>query len=146
MDKKKILVASHERSGTHFLINTIAENFGYSPNQIDIDHAHGYSLNDPQASKNLLSAYKNQNTALILKSHHSYPIVEYLMSDILDEFHIFYIVRDGRDVMTSFWRYLNSLAPGWGPRIDSVGDFMKASPLGGILQYQHRKSPTMLQH
>jgi len=145
MDKKKILIASHERSGTHFLINTIAENFGYSPNQVDIDHAHGYSLNNHQASKDLFSTYKNQNTALIFKSHHSYPIIEYLMSEILDEFHIFYIVRDGRDVMTSFWRYLNSLAPGWGPGSDSIGDFMKASPFGGILQYQHSKSPTMLQ-
>jgi hypothetical protein len=26
---RKIIVASHERSGTHFLMNTLADNFGY---------------------------------------------------------------------------------------------------------------------
>ena len=36
--EKKIIVFSHERSGTHFLMNTIGENFGYNNLQwIDID-------------------------------------------------------------------------------------------------------------
>jgi hypothetical protein len=85
------------------------------------------------------------DTSRVFKAHHSWPALNYYLSGILSEFHVLYIIRDGRDVMTSFWRYLNSLAPGWGPRCSSVGEFMKSTPCGGILQYQHNKSPTMLQ-
>jgi hypothetical protein len=47
--------------------------------------------------------------------------------------------------MTSFWVYLNRLAPGWGPRTATVGEFMRSKAVGGITQYQyHRDSITML--
>jgi hypothetical protein len=145
MSKNKILVASHERSGTHFLINAIAANFGYDTAQIDLDLSTGFSLKDPEAAHASLAQYRGRRLPRIFKSHHGYPLLRHLAQDLLEEFHLFYIVRDGRDVMTSFWRYLNSLAPGWGPRSESVGDFMRATPAGGIMQYQHRRSPTMLQ-
>ena len=145
MGKNKILVASHERSGTHFLINAIAANFGYDTAQIDLDLSTGFSLKDPEVAYVSLAQHRGRRVQRIFKSHHGYPLLRQLAQDLLEEFHLLYIIRDGRDVMTSFWRYLNSLAPGWGPRTESIGDFMRATPAGGILQYQHRRSPTMLQ-
>ena len=31
-DRPKVLVVSHERSGTHFMMNSLAANFGYVAN------------------------------------------------------------------------------------------------------------------
>ena len=48
--------------------------------------------------------------------------------------------------MTSFWIYLNRLAPGWGPRTRTIGEFMRATAVGGISQYQaDQQHITMLQ-
>lgn len=144
MQKKNILVASHERSGTHFLINTIALNFAYSPHQVDIDQSQRVAWGNPVAAQAWFSRFKGLQLPRIFKSHHTLPFMRPLFPELLDDFHILYIVRDGRDVMTSFWRYLNSLAPGWGPRCSTVGEFMKATPRGGLCQYQHMENPTML--
>jgi hypothetical protein len=143
--KKHILVASHERSGTHFLINTIALNFSYSPRQVDIDQSQGVAWGNPKAAGAWFARFKDRQIPLIFKSHHTLPFMQPLLPELLADFHILYIVRDGRYVMTSFWRYLNSLAPGWGPRCSTVGEFMRAVPCGGLCQYQHQKNPTMLQ-
>jgi hypothetical protein len=32
------MVVSHERSGTHFLINSLSESFNYSKKSLDFDH------------------------------------------------------------------------------------------------------------
>jgi len=69
-----------------------------------------------------------------------------LLPELLNEYQVFYIQRDGRDVMTSFWIYLNRLAPGWGPRTRTIGEFMRATAMGGITQYQATQHEmTMLQ-
>lgn len=134
--RKKILVISHERSGTHFLINTIAQCFDYVPQQIDIDGSQGIDWSDAQAVRQWVGQFKGRFVANIFKSHHAAPILSSLLPEIMDEFIIFYIRRDGRDVMTSFWTYLNKLKPGWGPQTKTVGAFMRANAMGGIAQYQ----------
>ena len=144
--RKKILVVSHERSGTHFLINTIAQCFGYSPKQIDLDSTQGINWGDPQAASTWMQQFNGRFVANIFKSHHASPLLAHLLPGLLDEFEVFYIQRDGRDVMTSFWIYLNRLAPGWGPRTPTVGEFMQATAAGGITQYQPAQQQiTMLQ-
>ena len=144
--KKKILVVSHERSGTHFLINALACNFGYSVQQVDMDNSQGIDWKNGEEERAWFEAYRGGVTPRIFKSHHVYAFLEPLMPDLLDDFHVFYIERDGRDVMISFWVYLNRLAPGWGPRSATVGEFMRSKAVGGLTQYQyHDKSITMLQ-
>ncbi len=144
--KKNILVISHERSGTHFLINTIAQSFGYHPEQIDLDNSQNIDWKNTAMVKQWMQQFHNNSTPGIFKSHHSYAFLAPLLPQLVDEFHVFYITRDGRDVMTSFWVYLNRLAPGWGPRTATVGEFMRCKASGGITQYQyHQNNITMLQ-
>ena len=144
--KKKVLVISHERSGTHFLINTIAQSFDYQPEQIDLDNSQNIDWKNTAMVKQWMWQFHAGYTSRIFKSHHSYPFLAPLFPWLHDEFHIFYITRDGRDVMTSFWVYLNRLAPGWGPRTATVGEFMRSKPTGGITQYQYdRDSGSMLE-
>lgn len=141
---KKILVASHERSGTHFLINSIALNFGHASRQIDLALSEGFDPRQPRQSDAWLARYRGQFVSNIFKSHHSLPLLMPVIEPFLSEYHVFYIYRDGRDVMTSFWRYLNRLKAGWGPQAPTPGDFMRAVPTGGILQYQSGPCESML--
>jgi len=144
--RKKILVISHERSGTHFLINTIAQCFDYREKQIDLDNTQGINWRNSTEVRQWLQQFRGKFTPRIFKSHHDHLFLEPLLPELLDEFHIFYITRDGRDVMTSFWVYLNRLAPGWGPQTSNVGEFMRSRPFGGITQYQFDpQSGNMLQ-
>jgi len=144
--RKKILVVSHERSGTHFLINTIAQSFNYLPQQIDLDNSQNVNWRNTDMARNWMQQFQGRFVANIFKSHHACSILTPLLPELHDEFHILYIQRDGRDVMTSFWIYLNRLAPGWGPRTRTIGEFMRASAVGGITQYQtDQREITMLQ-
>ncbi len=142
---KHILVISHERSGTHFLINTLARNFGYPETQIDLDNTRQVNWRDSDATLRWLRSFPTPESPRIFKSHHSIEFFDAIIPQLQDNFHTFHISRDGRDVMTSFWVYLNRLAPGWGPRTETVGQFMRATATGGITQYQYRPEPiTML--
>lgn len=125
---KKILVVSHERSGTHFLINTIAKNFGYDNYQIETTARD--ALN---ASQKEVEQYKSQvramitkhfqaNTKRIFKSHHQYGFFSEYMSDVFRHFHVFYVVRDIRDVLTSCYFYFNGAATRAFPKPKSVGE------------------------
>ena len=144
--RKKILIVSHERSGTHFLINTIAQSFGYLPNQIDLDRSQNVNFRNLKMARNWLNQFQGRFVANIFKAHHAYPILSPLLPHLSEEFHVFYVRRDGRDVMTSFWTYLNRLAPGWGPQTRTVGEFMRTTAKGGITQYQADQiEMTMLQ-
>jgi hypothetical protein len=144
--RKKILVISHERSGTHFLINTIAQCFNYLPQQIDLDNSQNINWGNPDIAKNWMQQFQGRFVAKIFKSHHANPVLSHLLPELQNEYQVFYIKRDGRDVMTSFWIYLNRLAPGWGPRTRTIGEFMRATAAGGITQYQAtQKHVTMLQ-
>ena len=97
-------------------------------------------------ASNWMRQFQRRYVANIFKSHHAAPLLAPLLPGLLDEYKIFYIQRDGRDVMTSFWIYLNRLAPGWGPRTRTVGEFMRATAAGGISQYQPaQQHMTMLQ-
>ena len=144
--RKKILVVSHERSGTHFLINTITQSFGDLPRWIDLDDKRGVNWRDTQMARAWLAQFKGQFVPAVFKSHHAFPLLAPFISQDLDEFIIFYVQRDGRDVMTSFWTYLNRLKADWGPKTATVGEFMRTPSRGLITQYQTSDEPiTMLQ-
>jgi hypothetical protein len=145
--RKKVIVVSHERSGTHFLINTIAQCFEYKNTAISLDHTKGVDWRDPRAFRNWIAQYQGRFVPNVFKSHHAYPFFAPLLDELRTEFAVFYIQRDGRDVMTSFWTFLNRLPfHGWGPRRSTVGDFMRAPPTGRITQYQFNPYPiTMLE-
>jgi len=144
--RKKVLIISHERSGTHLLINTIAQSFGYSPQQIDVFKGFQSNWKDAAVARQWMQPFYGTFTPRIFKSHHSRAFLAPLLPELSEEFHIFYISRDGRDVMTSFWVWLHRLQAGWGPQTATVGEFMRTKATGKITQYQYyENSVTMLQ-
>ena len=110
---KKVLVMSHERSGTHFLIDSIAANFGYDSNVIDF---HIEDSNDISNKRTLEYRERVQqkvkelyplNTNQIFKSHHDVKFFDGMLDELKDNFHIFYIERAVCDVLTSCYHYYN---------------------------------------
>jgi hypothetical protein len=145
INQKKILVISHERSGTHFLMNTLALNFGYiSKPWINIDYELGLNL---YSANILLSFFRQMHEKPILnivKTHHQAGFYIDFIDYLTDQFHVFYIYRDPRDVMLSFWKMISGLSWDEGPKVSSVGEFMRAAPRGGNLRYQKMQTETML--
>lgn len=149
MSFKKVIVLSHERSGTHFLINSIANNFGYQKQQLDIDNFPGtkrpmVDWEDQKILHNFLQQFHNKPVANIFKCHHSYEFFQQEMAYLLSQFHVFYIYRDGRDVMTSLWNYFHRINWFEGPRTESVGELMRTYPAGKMCRYQYEMRPTLL--
>lgn len=119
---KKVLVVSHERSGTHFLINTIA-NFGYVAGQwIDLPETA-----DPKTLEEFLlrSNKEGMEENRIFKSHHQGHSFRDNALSLLEGWIVFYIVRDGRDVMTSCWNHFNVC---FRACFSGVGEMMRADP------------------
>jgi len=99
---KNILVVGHPRSGNHFLINTIGLNFdGYVADRwvspfrecLDADATLKRMQRFPIFSK------------FVFKCHLESYFFEKCWDILREKFHIFYMIRDGRDVMTSFFFY-----------------------------------------
>lgn len=134
---KKVLVVSHERSGTHWLIDTIVSNFLVDdprrvPARIDLDLPEVMYC-DPEEMKRALQ-FLPQGAPLDdivlkhpFKSHHAFEFFEKIWDYVIEQYHVFYIARDGRDVMTSFWRHCWKV-PGVGPRTFDVTQFLNSQP------------------
>ena len=115
--KYPVIVCSHERSGTHFLINSIAENSAYSA-----DHLLNFDLN-PLASfinfydqehisnflKNMTSINANNITyslASLIKTHHDSKFFD--ESFKIRKVKFLYILRDPYDTFVSLWKFINN--------------------------------------
>lgn len=144
---KKAIVISHERSGTSFLINAIAANFpDYLPEtdeegngqRIDLDRQ-GYNFADPEEMMNFLSYPKFHDIPVrhIFKSHHPYDFFSdpEVWKYLNEQFHVFYIYRDVRDVMVSFWRHIRKQGFLWGPMTFTPSEFIREDSIGGITRY-----------
>jgi Sulfotransferase domain len=138
------LVISHERSGTHFLMNTLALNFGYRP-FVDLDERPDFNpRSTPQLLAFLLAGWPPQ---MVLKSHHPADLLPPLAL-LAEVFEVFYVLRDPRDVLLSFWRYVSAVnASGLdgGPQVATLGEFLRAAPAGSMLRYQRRPASTMVE-
>lgn len=140
------MVVSHERSGTHFLMNALAAEFGFDadpglafdPPVVNINYFH------PRSIRNFLHDISETKTDLIIKSHHHFDFFREIIEQVAREIHIFYIYRDPRDVCHSFRHFLQSWPWFEGPKIDVAGDFIRAAPAGQMLRYQYFQAPDML--
>jgi len=143
--RKKAMVVSHERSGTHFLMNTLALNFGYISDpmwnldlELGINFHAGYGMHD------YFRRVHDMSVLNIVKSHHPFEFFEEYIDYLTDQFHVFYVYRNPRDVMISTWRLFQQIPWDEGPKTDTVGEFMRAAPRGNILRYQKVQIATML--
>ena len=143
--KYPVIVCSHERSGTHFLINSIAENSAYSA-----DHLLNFDLN-PLASfinfydqehisnflKNMTSINANNITyslASLIKTHHDSKFFE--ESFKIRKVKFLYILRDPYDTFVSLWKFINNFHWHEGKKTNSLFDFITSPPEGQMMRYQ----------
>ena len=98
MMPKNVFICSFPRSGTHFLLNTIRVNFSpvYSRKQV-VPH----TVVDNMKSF-LLQAHPLNG---ILKNHFQGYEFRGCEEIIKNKYHLFYIMREGRDTLTSFYEY-----------------------------------------
>lgn len=144
--KLKLMVVSHERSGTHFLMNSLAKAFGYvSTPWVNFDNG-TIPINFYASTEitQFFGRFQNRFPLNIFKSHHSLHFLEHSLESFIDEFHIFYIYRDPRDVMISYWRFLNQLPWNEGPKPATPKQFIRAEPQGYMMRYQWKQQPSVI--
>jgi hypothetical protein len=132
------MVVSHERSGTHLLMNALARGYGYeSVPWIDFE-PQGMPLNyfEAGAVERALVRLGDQRFANIVKSHHAADFFDGVIDRVLDRFLVFYIYRDPVDVMLSYWRFAWQWPWREAPRRDDPLAFAGAEPEGRMMQYQ----------
>jgi len=141
---KKIIVFSHPRSGTHFLMNTIADNFGYTSTRwIDLDYPRPYNWYLPANVAEFFQDFKGHPVANIFKSHHPFEFIQDAFEEMVKEFLVFYIYRDIKDVMESYCRLLNAFPFNEGPKCRSGKQLAMTEPCGALLRYQQRQYQNM---
>lgn len=114
---KKVIVVSFQRSGTHFLINTLSTNFvGIDDGWVDIIHekenrwvkeVSPHNFKD-KIYEQLLKVYYPSPFKKCLKTHYQVYFFEHYLEEIIGKYDIFYMIRDPRDVMVACYHYYNN--------------------------------------
>jgi hypothetical protein len=143
----RVIVVSHERSGTHFLMNSLNACFGYVSQpwtnydyRSDIDvHFHA-----PISVKAFFVELAKIPLANVIKSHHHKLFFTENMELITKNFKILYIYRHPIATLRSFWKMLDQIQ-NWheGPRGLNCNQFLRAPPMGYLMRYQMAQEPTM---
>jgi tetratricopeptide (TPR) repeat protein len=141
------MVVSHERSGTHFLMNALSYAYGYTASpwtdldrhEIDIDYS------SPSQIAEALEARAGDPLMRLVKSHHAAGVFAEELSRITRSYTVYYVYREPATVMVSLWRHLNGLAWNEGPKLPDPLALAKAAPSGRLTRYQAGPHPTMLQ-
>jgi hypothetical protein len=142
-----VIVVSHERSGTHFLMNTLAACYGYvSQPWIDFDHPplaiNFYS--PPAIRDHLLGLAAGARTHLI-KTHHQAGFFRGELPVLAEHFVFLYIHRNPVDVLLSYWRYMHRWSWLEGPKVADPLTFARAEPCGHMMRYQLRQHANLMQ-
>lgn len=138
-----VIVASHERSGTHFLINTLALNFDFAPRHVDSDISSGADFYIRSSFQTFLECLRHAGSGRIIKEHHHLAFFDGLLDRLRENFVVFYMYRNPADLMCSHWHYVRNTER-QGPVTATPGAFMRAAPCGGMLRYQMEQQATVL--
>ena len=147
-----LLVASHERSGTHLTIDALRNNFSeYAAPLVNLDRLlpnHDAPLS-PSEMRELLAGAPR-----VVKTHmpHDYESrfetaeARALVGELLENSRRLYVYRDGRDVLTSLYYYVSGYQPAtakqpFGAFIRSPNDL-----LGSARSYGHMDRVTFWRH
>lgn len=143
--RPSVIVVSHERSGTHFLMNALAAAYGYPRDFLNFDVPElTIDYRNPGEVLRVLGAVGARPQTAVVKSHHAVEFFAPVLDRILERTPILYIHRDPVDVMVSFWRYARQWMPAESARAVTAGNFATAPPRLTVLRYQMRESATML--
>jgi len=105
---KKILVVSHERSGTHLLINLINYKNNGDFSSVGFD-TQVNNFNKEKYQKNVIEdlLIRSTDNKKILKSHHQIFFVENIIDFLIDRYYIIYIKREIKDTLLSYYKFLS---------------------------------------
>jgi hypothetical protein len=136
-----VMVVSHERSGTHFLMNALAACYGYvNVPWIDLDRPPGQRFKPLEGCeiRDVLLAAASRPMANIVKSHHTADFYAGDLARLTERYVLFAMCRDPVAVMLSYWRYLYRFTPeeNAGPRAADPVTFARAAPFGLMTRYQ----------
>lgn len=145
-DRPAVMVVSHERSGTHFLMNSLAACYGYVSNPWFNLDSQAVTINffHPPSVCEYLLQFAALPVATIMKSHHQAEFFGDELGRITPRLVIFMIHRDPVDVLVSLWRFLHNWPWFEGPKFDDPLAFACAEPCGNMMRYQTRQYPTMM--
>ncbi len=145
-ERPRLLVVSHERSGTHFLMNTLAGAFGYVSNPwIDFDH-HAANINyfHPPSVEGFFTKLAEHRLANPVKSHHQIGFFEGCLANVVGRFTILYVYRNPIDGMRRCDRFMNRWDWFEGPRTENCKAYIRAEPSGHMMRYQINQHAKML--
>ena len=142
--KIPLMVCSHERSGTHFMMNSISEcteytvnpflNFDYMPLGSFVNFFSKESMNKFLFSLQEIrkNEYSTHCVNSIIKSH--YPIS--LLDHNKNLCRVIYIYRNPEEVFISYWKFLHRWNWLEGPKLSSPLELIKTNPKGQSQRYQ----------
>lgn len=146
MPHPTIMIVSHERSGTHFLMNSMGKAFGYdASNWVDLDwHKVPINYFAPNDIAQLMGQFRGQKVANPFKTHHQADFFAPVIDAVLGSMVVLYIHRNPWDVMQSLCRHLNQTQWREGPKCATPSELMRAEPEGHLMRYQMGQHPSML--
>jgi len=138
---KLMIVNSHERSGTHFLMNSLALNFGYT--------SFPYFNLDmpvlPHVPSNILNMLQGiKEPKYIVKSHYEGAFFQPVIEEVLKFAHVFYIYRSEDSMFKSCLKHWNSIVWDEAAKCKDIEELKIAEPYGGCMRYQYKQYPSML--
>jgi sulfotransferase family protein len=145
-----VMVCSHERSGTHFLINSIAKNSLHTNNpylRYDLVPLGSFlNFHDTREVKAFFERLAQHSCASIIKCHFAASFFlgqhrRFLLDGLCK---IIYIVRDPIELMLSYHRFINYFTSREGPKRSDAFDFLVTPPEGQMLRYQEAQASTIL--
>ncbi len=135
-----LIVSSHERSGTHFLMNSISDCTDYFANPyLDIGNRRNSGLidfhnpNDVRSFFNRNSESREKSLRNIVKSHYDSRL---MLPAIEGGARVVYIYRNPVDVFISFWKFLMKF-PEEGGSFKTPIELASSCPQYSALRYQH---------
>lgn len=146
-----VMVSSHERSGTHFLINTLAKNSAYRNNPyLDYDSEPLGSFHNFHESGDVVRFFQKldeRKCASVIKSHFAAPFFRGADRTLLTAglCKILYIARTPFEVLLSYHRFVLHFPWYEGPKPKRVLDFVTAAPEGRMLRYQWQQFATIIE-
>ncbi len=145
-----VMVCSHERSGTHFLMNSIASNSLYRNDPFlnyDLEPLGSFfNFHYPKDVSLFFTHLATHKCASIVKNHFDAGFFldvdgKYILRDLCKTI---YIARNPIDAMLSYRRFINHLPWHEGPKGLGALDFLNAPPEGRMIRYQTHVAGTIL--